>query len=160
VTQHTLKLVNTGTKNTRSAGTFTDIDRFVTGGRSFEHNDTAIDYGPWLGVASAEASGGTYRVSSQTEPLVFGDFLGPAINLVTATGPNFGKALVEVHYPLVEGSTNGDLVKRVVFELSNPETQWQVVKSVVGLDPTRQYTLVIASDDGKPMVFDAITFES
>lgn len=161
-TAHTLELVNTGTKNVSSAGTFTDIDRFVVNGRSFEHNSTKIAYGPWRGGVSDKASGGTYRVSSsRTEPLIFGYVYGPHFDLVTATGPGFGKALVEVYHRYVPGWQDGKFVKRALVDLRASKPHWQVVWRVAGLDPTRteQYMVTIASYDGRPVVFDSIRFE-
>lgn len=161
-TVHTLKLVNTGTKNADSAGTFTDMDRFVVNGQSFEHNSTKIAYGPWRGVDNAKASGGTYRVSkSRTQPLIFGYVYGPHFDLITAKGPNFGQALVEVYHRYVPGWQDGKFVKRALLNLRSRRASWQVVSRVGGLDPTKaeQYMVTIASYDGRPVVFDAIEFE-
>ena len=108
--RHTLRLVNAGTKNAASEGTFTDVDRLVVAGQSFEHTSARIAYGPWRGVSNANASDGTYRVSTnKTVPLILGPVYGPHFDLVTVTGPDFGKALVEVYeaYSVLELAKGG-----------------------------------------------------
>lgn len=149
---HTIRLVNTGTKNADCNSNLTYLDRFIVNGNtSYEDNDWRITYQPWKGISDSNASGGTYRESSSiTSAARICCFTGPRVELVTAKGPTRGQVRITVLDYIT-----GAVVKTVTQDLYSSTTQWKAAVPVTGLDPTKAYNLTVTSYDGKPLVVDA-----
>lgn len=148
--RHTIKLILTGKKNASSSGIFNDIDRFVVGRKTYQENSPRVVYGSWKGAANLSASGGTYRVGGASNSAYFLTFSGPQIDLITARGPSYGTATVQIR----EAATDA-LAKTVTLDLNAPTVRWQAVQSITGLDPGKEYYLRIFSADSRPVVIDA-----
>jgi hypothetical protein len=151
---HTLKLVSTGRKNPSATDTFTAVERFVVGARSFEGNDPNIAYGPWRGVRDDRASGGTYRESASTLHGAYSfPFTGTEIGLVTATGPTRGKSTM-----VVVDLDTATVARSATFDLEDTVTRWGIVKKITGLDAAKRYSAVVTPIDGKPLVVDGFSW--
>jgi photosystem II stability/assembly factor-like uncharacterized protein/LysM repeat protein len=148
--RHTIKLVLTGGKNASSGGIYNDLDRFIVGRRVYQEDAPQVTYGSWRGAANANASGGSYRVGGLSNPAYFFYFTGPRVDLITARGPSFGSATVEV----VDRATDA-VAKTVTLNLNAATLQWQVEHSITGLDASKTYYLRVFSANGRPVMVDS-----
>ncbi|MGH3087077.1 MAG: hypothetical protein ACRDSJ_07135, partial [Rubrobacteraceae bacterium] len=162
---HTLKLVNTGNKNADSTQAQTFIQGFSAGGKLFLYHHSSVTYGTWQGVADKRALGGAYRVSStpsNSDIAYTQNFSGSSyFRMITARGPSYSEhAIVIIH----DAETN-EVVANVNFILKNKKTRFNQAATIgtyegkthfAELDPEKTYYAGIYSDDGRPMVLDAL----
>jgi hypothetical protein len=131
--------------------------------RVCQDDDGCFRYGgrAWNKINTSKAQGGSYRVSSSKTLGAFfaakgaTDAGGSTMKLVTATGPNMGKAKV-----LVVNLAQAKVVKKVTFDLQTQATRYKVEKSIKGLTPHRAYGLVVLSANGRPVAVDAVGYEA
>lgn len=149
---HNIRLSVTGAKNPSSKGTYTDLDRFISGGTSYQEWYAPITYGAWSGAFNSNALGAAYRYTSvANNPMTFAQFTGPKVDIVTAAGPNQGKLSLRVR-----DAADNSILSTVTWNMYSPTQQWKVVRTLGGLDPKKAYYLEVFSADGKQVVVDAI----
>lgn len=152
--RHTIKIVDTGDKDANATGRYTGIDAFVVDGITVQDISPRITYGHWKGVKDSRASGGTYRISSAgvAHKADSFTFTGPSVTFVTATGPNMSRyAAIGV-----ANASTGATVKSNYYDLHSSSTRFQRTITFSGLSTSKSYYLFVYSDDGRPVVFDAV----
>src|SRR6056297_3651515 len=98
---HTLKVVNTGTANAASSGTYADLDAVevenVVPAVRFENTEVGLVFssGWWLS-SSPQRSGGSSATSVATGASLDVTFEGSVVRLLASTGPNRGIVSVSV----------------------------------------------------------------
>jgi predicted outer membrane repeat protein len=97
-----------------------------------ENDHPSVQYDGWLGVQSANASGGSYRISKKINDKVTYKFTGTSVRWVTLKGPDQGKAQVTI-----------DGVSRGTFDLYSPTVQWQFVPKTFSGLANKAHTLVV-----------------
>ena len=125
---------------------------FVVDGATIEENSRKIAYDGWKALASARASGGTYRQgASKTSGARCGLYSGSTqIDLITAKGPTRGTVTVWV----LDTSTTKSVSEEVTVDLHSSRVERQHVLPVTGLQANKTYILEVVSADGTPVVFD------
>jgi hypothetical protein len=112
--------------------------------------------GGWTKVKDRKASGDTYHKSrSKTKPAIFLAGTGPTIDIITAKGPNKGRA-----YVLVVDLSTGKVAKEAVFNLKAKRDHYKVEKSITGLQSDRIYGVAMVSLNGKAVAIDAVKSNS
>jgi hypothetical protein len=162
-TAHTLKLVNSGTKNASSSNTFTDLDRFVVGKpsslsttyTSYQENAPEVAYGQgsslWSGTRWTGASGGAYRYSNSTlTPAArFNGFTGPDVYTRLWAKPSGGWAKATI----IDASS-GAVAKTQYLNLGASTAAWKWLY-IGGLDQAKTYNLQLTSYNGNYVYVDA-----
>jgi thermitase len=162
-TAHTLKLVNSGTKNARSSNRFTDLDRFVVGKpssssttyTSYQENAPEVAYGQgsslWSGTRWTGASGGAYRYSNSTlSPAArFNGFTGPDVYTRMWATPSGGWAKATI-----TDASSGAVAKTQYLNLSASTAAWNWLY-IGGLDQAKTYNLQLTSYNGNYVFVDA-----
>jgi hypothetical protein len=149
---HTIVVKVTGTKNVSAVDSYVPLDGFLVGSSTtpVQESALAVQYDKWVGKKQNLASGGSYRINSGLGPAEF-DFDGPAVALVTAQGPTYGKVNIYIDDQVI--SPNLDLYA--------PNQQWQhkIVYSglangphILDIQPTHTKN---ASSSGYGVVLDA-----
>lgn len=153
--KHTIKLVNTGKKNVKASSTYTGLDAFVAGGKTFQDTSPRITYGAWKGVRDSRALGGTYRIGAGRSTAHVADastFTGSTVTFVTATGPNMSRNAVIG----VASARTGAVVGSWHVDLYSASMKFQQTFPIRGLSSSGSYYLFVYSTDGRPVVFDAV----
>ena len=120
---HTLVITVTGNKNASSSDTNIVVDAFTVGTTTTQDKSYKILYNGWQGVKAGAASGGSYRVNGSAGGIASLNFVGSAIDWITAKGPGFGQANVYI-----------DNVKQgATIDLYNATSSWKVHISFSGL---------------------------
>ncbi len=147
---HAIVVKVLGTKNASSTNTWVPVDGFTVGSTTTQESSPAVKLGTWSGQIDANASGGTYRVSSTPGASSTLTFTGTSIDWVTATGKSYGQAEVTI-----------DGVSQGTVDLYASTAQWQVPESYNGLSPG-PHTIVVKvlgtknpSSKGTAVVVDA-----
>jgi hypothetical protein len=127
---------------------------FVVDGATIEENSRKIAYDGWKALASARASGGTYRQgASKTSGARCGLFSGSTqIDLITAKGATRGTAVARV----LDTSTNNSVCEEVIADLRSSRIERQYVVPVTGLQPNKTYILEVVFDGCAGTVVDRI----
>ncbi len=136
--EHKVSISWTGTKNTRSTGTFISIDAVDIAGTltdaplpspvtvNYQQTDARLTYrGAWSLSSSTSASGGSFSYAGRWGSSVTACFQGTSISVYAKTGPQYGIAKI---------SLDGGAKQRVDFYNSYTRYQKQVY-SASGLAP-------------------------
>lgn len=124
-TTHTIVVTVLGTKNTASTDLNVVVDGFIVGNSVTQEGARTIQYGSWVGVASSNASGGTYRYSLKAGATATFAFSGTSVTWIAEKCPGCGRAEVYV-----------DGVDKGAVDLYNPSTwKWKFQTTYGGLGP-------------------------
>src|SRR5439155_1417104 len=93
---HAIVVKVLGTKNASSTDTWVPVDGFTVGAVTTQESLPGVKLGTWTGQSDANASGGSYRVSTTTGAQAKLQFTGTSIDWVAATGPSYGQAQVTI----------------------------------------------------------------
>jgi hypothetical protein len=121
-TTHTIKVVDTNTKNASSTGYNLALDGFQVGTTITQDGSGKISYDYWTGGNSVNASGGAYRTTTSANQFASLTFTGTSVDWITATGPSAGKADVTI-----------DGVDKGIVDLYASTQHWSVARSYTGL---------------------------
>ncbi|HEX8919380.1 MAG TPA: hypothetical protein VF898_12810, partial [Chloroflexota bacterium] len=121
-TAHTLVIKVLGTRNTDSTGSMVAVDAFLVGSSQTEDTAKSVKFNSWMGTAATTATGGGYRSSVAKNAIASFSFTGESVDWVTATGPAYGKAQVNI-----------DGMPKETVDLYSATQKWNVVKSYPNL---------------------------
>lgn len=146
---HTLRIEQTGAKNSASTGASVAADGFLVTGavtqaylwRGYQDTDPRVlHWGTWTTTSVPQASGGSDKRAAARDVMVAVTFTGKKLYWIATTGPGFGKADVSV-----DGGPSQ------VVDLSGPDTLHQQKVWSTGELTAGTHTVQISLNRGSPV---------